>query len=263
MFLRDDARLSQAYRYIVCIGANSWLQKVASAQQIAESLDDVFSLSSFRNAQLNQWMSLKVQVQPVLRCVLACGRFLRFRQGKKQPACRLLPVSACLQGRNSEQINEASLRCTCYPVASSPNKGVSLLVRWLKAKKARTSGCVRQENDMHLTMKMWTSGHPRPCVDGYITWNRSHEEKGEPAKLMEANGRVAPTPFSRCQANYLCERQLNQLWEYVFFAGAFVATQQRAAITPANQLDATLFLNQNMAHLLTWTTHVSPSSRRW
>ena len=46
MFLRDDARLSQAYRYIV--GANSWLQKVASAQRIAESLDDVFSLSSFR-----------------------------------------------------------------------------------------------------------------------------------------------------------------------------------------------------------------------
>ena len=45
-------------------------------------------------------------------------------------------------------------------------------------------------------------------------------------------------------------------------AGAFVAIQQRAAITPANQLDATLFLKKNMAHLLTWTTHVSPSSRR-
>ena len=83
----DDARLSQAYRYIV--GANSWLQKGGSAQQIAESLDDVFSLSSFRNAQWNQWLSLKVQVQPVLRCVLACGRSLRFRQGKKETVCRL------------------------------------------------------------------------------------------------------------------------------------------------------------------------------
>ena len=123
----DDARLSQANLYIV--GANSWLQKVASAQQIAESLDDVFSLSSFRNAQW-QWLSLKVQVQPVLRCVLECGRSLRFRQGKKQPVCRLCPAkSACQQGRNSEQINEASLWCTCNPVASSSNKGVSLLAR--------------------------------------------------------------------------------------------------------------------------------------
>ena len=85
--LRDDARLSQAYRYIA--GANLWLQKVASVQQIAESLDDVFSVSSFRNAQWNQWLSLKVQVQPVLRSVLACGRSLRFRQSKKQPVCRL------------------------------------------------------------------------------------------------------------------------------------------------------------------------------
>ena len=39
----------------------------------------------------------------------------------------------------------------------------------------------------------------------------AHEEKDEPAKLMEANGKVAPTPFSQCRANYLCERQLNQL----------------------------------------------------
>ena len=146
----------------------------------------------------------------------------------------------------SEQ-REASLWCTCNPVASSPNKGVSLLVRWLKAKKARTSGCLRQENDMHLTMEMWTSGHPRPCHAWTVTSHGigAHEENGEPAKLMEANGRVAPTPFCCCQAKYLCERQLNQLWECVFFAGAFVAAQQRAAITPANQLGATLWQPEN------------------
>ena len=117
MFSHDDARLSQAYWYV---GASSWLQKVASAQQIAESLDDVFSLSSFRNAQWNQWLSPKVQVQPVLCCVLACGRSLRFRQGKKQPVCRLCrkALVACLQSGNSEQISEASLWCTCNPVAS-------------------------------------------------------------------------------------------------------------------------------------------------
>ena len=85
------------------VGANSWLQKVASPQQIAESLDDVFSLSSFRNAQWSQWLSLKVQVQPVLRCVLACGRSLRFRQGKKQPVCRLCRKALVYKGRNSEQ----------------------------------------------------------------------------------------------------------------------------------------------------------------
>ena len=156
----------------------------------------------------------------------------------------------------SEQ--QASLWCTCIPVASSPNEGVSLLARWLKAKKARTSGCVRQENEMHLTTEICGL----PAIQGHA-WTvtshgiGAHEEKGEPAELMEAYGTVAPTPFSHCQA---CERQLNQLWERKFFAGAFVAIQQRAAITTANQLDSTLFLNQNMAHLLTWTTHASPSS---
>ena len=190
-------------------------------------------------------------------------RSLIFRQGKKQPVCRLCWKALVNKVGTASRLNEASLWCTCNPVASSPNKGVSLLATWLKAKKARTSGCVRQENDMHLTTEMWTSaiqGHAWTVTSHGIG---AHEEKGEPAKLMEANGRVAPTPFSRCQAHYLCERQLNQLWECVFFAGAFVAIQLRAAITPANQLDATLFLNQNMAHLLTSTTHVSPSSRRW
>ena len=124
MFQRDDARLSQAYRYIA--GENSWMQKVASAQQKAESPHDVFSLSSFRNAQWNQWLSLKVQVQPVLRSVLACGRSLRFRQGKKQPVCRLCRKLRRLSTRSEQQ---ASLWCTCNPVASSPNIGVSLLAR--------------------------------------------------------------------------------------------------------------------------------------
>ena len=59
---------------------------------------------------------------------------------------------------------------------------------------------------MHLTTEMWTSGQGHAW-----TGIGAHEEKGEPAKLMEANRRVAPTPFSHCQANYLCERQLNQL----------------------------------------------------
>ena len=106
-------------------GANSWLQKVAGAKQIAESLDDVFSLSSFRNAQWNQWLSLKVQVQPVLRSVLACGRSLRFRQGKNNLSVAF--AEKLLSSRRSEQ--QASLWCTCNPVASSPNKGVSLLAR--------------------------------------------------------------------------------------------------------------------------------------
>ena len=105
-----------------------------------ESLDDVFSLSSFRNALWNQWLSLKVQVQPVLRCVLALRSFFEISSGQKATCLSPLPKSACLQlqGRNSEQINEACLWCTCNPVASSPNKGVSSLAM-PKAKKARTS----------------------------------------------------------------------------------------------------------------------------
>ena len=110
-------------------GANSWLQKVARARQIAESLDDVFSLSSFRNAQWNQMLSLKMQIQPVLRCVLALWSLFEILSGQKVTCLLPLPKSACLQGRNSEQINKASLWCTCNPVASSPNKGVSLLAR--------------------------------------------------------------------------------------------------------------------------------------
>ena len=169
--------MSQAYRYRYIVGANSWLQKVASAQQIAESLDDVFSLSSFRNAQWNQWLSLKVQVQPVLRCVLACGRSLRFRQGKKQPVAfaekRLSILKVGTASSLMKHLTGAhAIRWQAHQI------GVSLLARWLEAKKARTSGCVRQENDMQLTSwrettEMWTSGHPRPCVDGYIAWNRS------------------------------------------------------------------------------------------
>ena len=143
---------------------------------VAESLDELFSLSSFRNAQWNQWLSLKVQVQPVLRCVLALWSFFEILSGQKATCLSPLPKSACLQGRNSEQINEASLWCTCNPVASSPNKGVSLLARWLKAKKARTSRLDVFVKKMTCTWRrgsVWTSGHPRPCVDGYITWNRS------------------------------------------------------------------------------------------
>ena len=90
-----------------CWGKLAWLLKVASGQQIsAESLiDDVFSLSSFRNAQWNQWLSLKVQVQPVLRCVLALWSFFEISSGQKATCLSPLPKSACLQGRNSEQIN--------------------------------------------------------------------------------------------------------------------------------------------------------------
>ena len=85
----------------------------------------------------------------------------------------------------SEQ--HASLWCTCNPVASSLKKGVSLLARWLNAKKARTSGCVRQENDMHLTTEICglpaIQGHAW-TVTSHGIW--AHEEKGEPGKLMEA-----------------------------------------------------------------------------
>ena len=65
---------------------------------------------------------------------------------------------------------------------------------------------------MHLTTEICGL----PAIQGHA-WTvtshgiGAHEEKGEPAKLMEAYGRVAPTPFSHCQANYLCERQLKQL----------------------------------------------------
>ena len=55
--------------------------------------------------------------------------FFEISSGQKATCLSPLPKSACLQGRNSEQINEASLWCTCNPVASSPDKGVSLLAR--------------------------------------------------------------------------------------------------------------------------------------
>ena len=63
---------------------------------------------------------------------------------------------------------------------------------------------------MHLTTEI--CGLPaRPVWTVTSHGIGAHEEKGEPDKLMEAYGRVAPTPFSQCQANYLCERQLSQL----------------------------------------------------
>ena len=108
-------------------GENLWLQKVASAKQIAESLDDVFSLSSFRNAQWNQWLSLKVQVPPVLRSVLACGRSLRFRQGKNNLSVAL-PKSTCpVEGRNSKHLSGA--HAIQWQARAHQIKGVSLLAR--------------------------------------------------------------------------------------------------------------------------------------
>ena len=62
-----------------------------------------------------------------------------------------------------------------------------------------------------------------------------HEERGKPAELMEADGRVAPTPFNRCQENSLCERHLNQLRECVFFAGGFVAIQHAEQGNPSSK----------------------------
>ena len=54
------------------------------------------------------------------------------------------------------------------------------------------------------------------------------KREAELAELMEADGRVAPTPFNRCQDNSLCERHLDQLQECVFLAGGFVAAIQHA-----------------------------------
>ena len=124
------------------------------------------------------------------------------------------------------------------------------------------------------------------------------EEKGEPAKLIEANGRVAPTPsviakwiicvnasstssesaFSSLVLSLLSSRERPSLQQINLIIVGSVNTREYSTFrqlanspitflmkpigeTSKNQLDATLFLNQNMAHLLTLTTHVSPSSR--
>ena len=118
MLWRDDVRLSQAYRYIAW--ANSWLQKVASAQQIAESLDDVFSLSSFKNAQslpgINGclWRCKSNQCCVAFWHVVVLWDFIRAKSN--------LSVAFAEKhlSTRSEQQALASLWCTCNPVASSP-----------------------------------------------------------------------------------------------------------------------------------------------
>ena len=65
-------------------------------------------------------------------------------------------------------------------------------------------------------------------------------EAGKPVELMEADGRVAdgrvaPTPFNRCQENSLCERHLDQLQECVFFAGGFIAIQHSEQGNPSSK----------------------------
>ena len=80
-----SSAMMQAYR-VHCRGK---LVVAESSERTADSRKPRRCLSSFRNAQWNQWLSLKEQVQPVLCCVLACGRSMRFRQGQKQPVCRL------------------------------------------------------------------------------------------------------------------------------------------------------------------------------
>ena len=89
---------------------------------------------------------------------------------------------------------------------------------------------------------MWTSGHPRPCVDGYITWNRSPWRESEPAKMMrEANGRVAPTPFilanptsfsGRIPENWTCYRATgNFVISTGFLSARHVCTKARHKCT--------------------------------
>ena len=87
-------------------------------------------------------------------CCVAFWRAVVFEIPSAQKATYQppLPKRACLQGRNDEQVNEASFGCTCNPVASLPNKrSESAGDREVtpSKKKALTSGCVRQETDMY------------------------------------------------------------------------------------------------------------------
>ena len=67
-----------------------------------------------------------------------------------------------------------------------------------------------------------------------------------------ADGRVAPTPFNRCQENSVCERHLKpapRVHAFSLRVVSLLSSMQSRAIPPANQLDAILFLNQNWAYL--------------